>query len=205
MWRYSKRWDLIIEIVFIISFEIQSHVVFLLVCTSFPTWVVHLNVILQYTIILVPCSKCSVTKQWLPGWSSGWLHHSMQGVQVQSLARELRSYMPCSQKNQNVEVRIHMSFWIVCVSGSMPSSYSKDHCNTIYNSQVMESTYMSISRWIGKEVIGHVYIYIEREIRYVMEYYSAIKGTNWVSCSKVDETMTCYIEWSQKEKHKYLY
>ena len=109
-------------------------------------------------------------------------------------------------KKQNTEVRIHVSFWIVFVSGSLPSSYSKDHCNTIYNSQEMESTYMSINRWIGKEVIGHVYIYIyrERDIRYIMEYYSAIKGTNWVSCSKVDETRACYIEWSQKEKHKYL-
>ena len=43
------------------------------------------------------CHGTSLVDQWLR------LHLPMQGVQVQFLARELRSHMPCGQKNQNAK------------------------------------------------------------------------------------------------------
>ena len=44
--------------------------------------------------------------------------------------------------------------------------HHKVHCSTIYNSQDMEATQMSINRGMGKEDVVHIY---------TMEYYSAIK------------------------------
>ena len=37
-----------------------------------------------------------------------------------------------------------------------------------------------------------------------MEYYSAIKEEHiWVSSDEVDETRTCYTEWSESERERY--
>ena len=35
-----------------------------------------------------------------------------------------------------------------------------------------------------------------------MEYYSAIKGMNWVICIDMDGSRDCHVEWSKKEKNK---
>ena len=71
----------------------------------------------------------------------------------------------------------------------------KNCLSTIYNSQDMEATWMSINRWMDKEVV--VYIYI-------MEYYSAIKRSKiesivvrWMYLDSVIQS-----EVSQKEKNK---
>ena len=51
--------------------------------------------------------------------------------------------------------------------------YPNVHCTTIYNSQDME-TNLSIDRWMDKEDVVCMYIYIYIEY-IVIEYYSAIK------------------------------
>ena len=45
------------------------------------------------------------------------------------------------------------------------------HCNTIYNSQGVETIYVSINGWMDREDVVYMYIYI---YIYTMEYYSAI-------------------------------
>ena len=71
--------------------------------------------------------------------------------------------------------------------------YHNVHCITIYNSQDMEATKVSINRWIK---MRHIY---------TMEYYSAIKineielfVVRWMDIESVKQS-----EVSQKEKNKY--
>ena len=67
--------------------------------------------------------------------------------------------------------------------------YPNVHCSTIYNSQDMDSTWMSFDRWTDKEVVVH--------------FYKGIIHTHKnVSSSEVDETRACYIEWSKSEIEK---
>ena len=49
--------------------------------------------------------------------------------------------------------------------------YSNVHCSSIYNSQDMEATYMSINRWIHKEVVVYICIYIHTYIVYTAHIY----------------------------------
>ena len=35
--------------------------------------------------------------------------------------------------------------------------YPSAHCSTVYNSQDMEATYMSINRWMDKAIVVHIY------------------------------------------------
>ena len=72
--------------------------------------------------------------------------------------------------------------------------YHNVHCSTIYNSQDMEATYVSINDWIKK--MWHIH---------TMEYYSTIKRdeielfvVSWMYLESVIQS-----EVSQKEKNKY--
>ena len=58
----------------------------------------------------------------------------------------------------------------------------------------MEATYMSLHRWMDKEVVIH----IPNEILL-----SHKKEHICVSSDEVDETRTYYTEWSESEKDKY--
>ena len=64
----------------------------------------------------------------------------------------------------------------------------------------MEASQMSIDRWMDKEDVVYIYIYI-----YTMENYPAMKQKeqNWVSCSDVDESRAYYTAWSKSEREKY--
>ena len=54
---------------------------------------------------------------------------------------------------------------------------------------------MTISRWMGKEVVVH----IQNEILL-----SHKKEQIWVSCTEVDEPRACYMEWSKSEREKQI-
>ena len=69
------------------------------------------------------------------------------------------------------------------------------HCNTIYNSQVMEATYMPIDRWMNKEDVAHIYSGI---------LLSHKKEWNWVICWDVDGSRDCHTEWSKSEREKQI-
>ena len=69
------------------------------------------------------------------------------------------------------------------------------HCNTIYNSQDVEATQVSISRWMDKEYVVHICNRI---------LLSHKKEQIWINSNEVDEIWVYYIEWSKKEKNKYL-
>ena len=73
--------------------------------------------------------------------------------------------------------------------------YLNVHCSTVYNSQDMEATWMSIGRRMGKKVV----------VIYTMEYYSAIKKNTFESvlmrCMKLEPII--HSEVSQNEKHQY--
>ena len=59
----------------------------------------------------------------------------------------------------------------------------------------MEATYMSIGRWMDKEVVVHIYNGILLSYK---------KECIWVSFNEVDETVAYYTKWSnQKKKHEY--
>ena len=69
------------------------------------------------------------------------------------------------------------------------------HCSTVYNSQDMEATQMSISRQMNKKAVAHIH----------MEYYSAIKKNafesvliRWMKLEPIIQS-----EVSQKEKYQY--
>ena len=59
----------------------------------------------------------------------------------------------------------------------------------------MEPTYMSIDRWMYKEVVLHTYN--EILLSYKKEY-------NWVSSNEVDEPATYYTEWSKSERERQI-
>ena len=69
------------------------------------------------------------------------------------------------------------------------------HCSTIYNSHVMEATYMPIDRWIDKEVVVHIYNGI---------LLSHKKEWNWVIFRDVDGSRDCHTEWSKLERKKQI-
>ena len=72
--------------------------------------------------------------------------------------------------------------------------YPSVHCSTIYNSQDMGTTYISIIGWMDKEVVVHIYdeILVTKNHRI------------WVSCSEVDVSKACYTEWSKSEREKQI-
>ena len=72
--------------------------------------------------------------------------------------------------------------------------YPSVHCSTIYNSQDMEATQMSIDRWMDKEVVEHIYSGILLSHDKQM----------WVSSSEVDEPRSCYTERSKSEREKQI-
>ena len=74
--------------------------------------------------------------------------------------------------------------------------YPNGHCSTIYNSQDMDATYMSINRWMNREEV--VLIYMQWNI------IGHKKEHIWVSCREVAEPRTCYTEWSQSEREKQI-
>ena len=94
--------------------------------------------------------------------------------------------------------------------------YPNVHCNTIYNNQDMETTWMSIDRWMDKEVVVHIYNRIllsyQKEASLVVQMVKTLPAmweTNkqeqvWVSSNEMDIPRAHYTgEVSQKEKDKY--
>ena len=71
--------------------------------------------------------------------------------------------------------------------------YQNVHCSSIYNSQNMEATYVSINRWIDKEDVAHIYNGILLRHK---------KKWNWVMCNEVDGSRVCHTEWSKSEREK---
>ena len=68
------------------------------------------------------------------------------------------------------------------------------HSSTIYNSQDIEATKMSISRWTDKENMVRVYNGIL--LGHKKEWNNAI-------CSKMDGPRDYYTKWSESEKDKH--
>ena len=66
------------------------------------------------------------------------------------------------------------------------------HCSTIYNSYNMEATWMSIDRWMDKEVV----VYIHNGILLRNK-----KECIWVSSNEVDEARPI-IQWSESERER---
>ena len=59
----------------------------------------------------------------------------------------------------------------------------------------MKATYMSINRWIYKEVVVHIYSGI---------LFSHKKEQFWVSSSEADEPRTYFTDWSKSEREKQI-
>ena len=72
--------------------------------------------------------------------------------------------------------------------------YHYVHC-TIYNSQDMEATWISINRWIDKETVVHIYniILLSHKKEYI-----------WVRSNEADESRLYYTEWSKWERDKQI-
>ena len=66
---------------------------------------------------------------------------------------------------------------------------------TSYNSQDMEATQMSTSRWMDKEVVVQIYNGI------LLSY---TKERVWVSSNEVDEPRAYYTEWSKSERERQI-
>ena len=73
--------------------------------------------------------------------------------------------------------------------------YCNVHCSSIYNSQDMEATQVSIERWMDNEDVAHTYNGI---------LLSHKKKWNWVICSEVDGLRVCHTEWSKSEREKQI-
>ena len=69
--------------------------------------------------------------------------------------------------------------------------YPNVHHSTVYNSQDMEATLMSIGRRMDKKVVVHIHNGIL--ISYKKEHI-------WVSSNEVDETGAYYTEWNKSER-----
>ena len=68
------------------------------------------------------------------------------------------------------------------------------HCSTIYNSQDMEATLMSIDRGMNKDVV-HIYNGI---------LLSHKKEQNNAICSNMDEPRDCHNEWSKSDRERQI-
>ena len=75
--------------------------------------------------------------------------------------------------------------------------YCNIHCSSIYNSQNMEASQLSINRWVDKEdiFIAHIYNGI---------LLSHKKKWNWGICNEVDGPRDCHTEWSKSEREKQI-
>ena len=73
--------------------------------------------------------------------------------------------------------------------------YHNVHCSSIYNSQDMEVTKVSINRWMDKEDVAHIYNGI---------LLSHKKEWNWVICSEMDGPRDCHTEWSKSERERQI-
>ena len=69
------------------------------------------------------------------------------------------------------------------------------HCSTIYKSQNLEATKMSITRWMDKEGVVHVHDEI---------LVSHKKEQTWISSTEMAESRTYYTEWSKSERGKQI-
>ena len=69
------------------------------------------------------------------------------------------------------------------------------HSSTIYNSQGMEATQVSINRWMDKEDVVHIHSGIL--LSHKKEWNIAIYGN-------MDGPRDYHTEWSQTEKDKYM-
>ena len=70
------------------------------------------------------------------------------------------------------------------------------HCNIVYNSQDIETTSVSIHGWMNKEIV-----------KYIMEYYSSLKGMKSAIWDNMGGLWGCYVKWnkSNRERQKILY
>ena len=67
-------------------------------------------------------------------------------------------------------------------------------CSTVYNSQDMETTEISINRWMDKEDMVHIYNWIQLGHK---------KEQNNAICSNTDATRDYHTKGSESEKDKY--
>ena len=71
------------------------------------------------------------------------------------------------------------------------------YCSIVYNSK--EATQVPINRWMDKEDVVYIYIYI-----YTMEYYSAIKKEwNLAFCNIWMDLEGIIAKWNKAEEDKY--
>ena len=68
------------------------------------------------------------------------------------------------------------------------------HCSTIYNSEDIEATYMSINRWMDEEAVEQV----------CTEILAIKKNEFWISSDEVDEPRACYVSWSKPKKRRQI-
>ena len=73
--------------------------------------------------------------------------------------------------------------------------YPSVHCSTIYNSWNMEATWMSLDRWMDKEVVVYIHNVVLLNHK---------KECIWVSSSEVGEPRTYLIEWCESEREGYI-
>ena len=80
----------------------------------------------------------------------------------------------------------------------------KVHCSIIYNCQDMEATWVSINRWMGKDVV-YIYIYIYT-YTHTMEHYSALnKDENLLVTANLDEFGGNCAKWMKSKANTVWY
>ena len=74
--------------------------------------------------------------------------------------------------------------------------HSNVHCSIIYNSQDIESTYVSMDGWMNKESVVFIY---------TMKYCSDIKNEgNLAICNNVDGLRGHYTKWNKSERERQI-
>ena len=135
------------------------------------------------------CRLICFSKQWLriKGALSGLLPESWIRVFLSSIWMEMQEPLPWwSEEEALTQQQLKRMM-----------SYPSVHCSTVYNSQGMDTTEMSIGRGMNKE----------DWCIYSREYYSAIKKEwNNVIWSHMDGPRNYYTKWSLtvKDKHHRL-
>ena len=113
-----------------------------------------------------------------PLWKTVWSYLKKRNTKNRSNIR-LCNPIPGNISRENANSKRYM--------------YPYIHSSTIYNSQDMEATQVSIKRWTNKEDVGHIYCGI---------LLSHKNEWNNVICSNMDRLGGYYSKWNKLEKDK---
>ena len=127
-----------------------------------------------------------------PGKSTGMgCHALLQGIfQIQGLNLHLLRFLHWQAGSLPLAPPPRHIPWENCKLKRYPDPNL--HCSTIYNSQDLEATLMSINRGMDKEDVVHIHN------RILLSHKK--KEQNNAICSNIDRPRDCHTEWSKSER-----